>query len=351
MDIRAKWNILARHRVWSILGLLLPTSGAVFAWYVLQGPMVGVTQQLGDLGQEPLRPVSCELVSLLEELREALQDGSPASQRYLQAVVTQVAAAEPFDHLQALVAQERDPGPLEVLAQAVVVRSHTLQRIGDPAELRPLLDRLATEADPALRAALVRPLGKTIEPSQGLYARLIQDPAAEVREAVVANILAEQLIGYGHVPEIAERAIAVAAAARAVDPEAGAQILENVIIKTAGTASVEKVLDLLQADNARLREGAATALGTVGASETHRVAEALVAQYRSEPNMEVRKSIIQAIVHMGFANTIPTLESLRGSDSTSDAEIDVWLAALQLDRQEWEPLLREKERLAKAKGL
>jgi len=313
--------------------------------------MVGVAQQLGDLGQEPLRPVSCELVSLLEELREALQDGSPASQRYLQAVVTQVAAAEPFDHLQALVAQERDPGPLEVLAQAVVVRSHTLQRIGDPAELRPLLDRLATEADPALRAALVRPLGKTIEPSQGLYARLIQDPAAEVREAVVANILAEQLIGYGHVPEIAERAIAVAAAARAVDPEAGAQILENVIIKTAGTASVEKVLDLLQADNARLREGAATALGTVGASETHRVAEALVAQYRSEPNMEVRKSIIQAIVHMGFANTIPTLESLRGSDSTSDAEIDVWLAALQLDRQEWEPLLREKEQLAKAKGL
>ncbi|MEW6105234.1 MAG: hypothetical protein AB1563_02585, partial [Bacillota bacterium] len=62
-----------------------------------------------------------------------------------------MAAAEPFDHLQALVIQERDPGLLEVLAQAVVVRSHTLQRTGDPAELRPLLDRLATEADPALR--------------------------------------------------------------------------------------------------------------------------------------------------------------------------------------------------------
>jgi HEAT repeat protein len=263
----------------------------------------------------------------------------------------QVAAASSFDDLRLLFAQERDPAVLEVLAQALVSRSHVLGRIGEPTELRPLLDRLATEANPALRAAMIRPLGATIEPVSGLYARLIQDPVPEVREAVVANILAEQRVGYGHIREIAERAIAVAVAARPVDPEAGARILANVDIHTASTIFVDQVLNLLQANNPRLRAGTAVALGTVGAAEAQRVTQALIARYQTEPDKDVRKNILQGIVHLGFADAVPTLESLRGIDRALTAEIDLWIAALQLNRQEWETLLREKDHLAKARGV
>lgn len=341
----------SQRRIWTVLGVTLPLFGLGVLWYVLQGPRVGETQQIGNVGQDSLRPVPCELPTLLSDFRDALREGSPALQRYLGETVTQVAAASSLDELRSLVAPEQDPQVLEALARATVLRSHVLERIGDATELQPLLDRLATEGNPVLRAVVVRSLGETLEPVSGLYASLIQDPAPEVREAVVANIVAAEQMSYGQDRSFAERAIAVAIAARNTDPKAGARILESVDIRTASTNSVDQVLDLLLADNVAVRKGAATVLGTVGITEAQRVLQMLTARYGEESERSVRKSILQTITRLGFANSVPILSSLRGVDGALDAEIDIWLAALQLNRQDWKSLLREKENLAKVRGL
>jgi hypothetical protein len=341
----------SQRRGWIILGATLPLLGFGLLWYMLQGPRVGETQPIGKVGQDALRPVPCELPTLLSDFRDALREGSPALQRYLGEMVAQVAAASSLDELRSLVAREQDPQVLEALARATVLRSHVLERIGDATELQPLLDRLATEGNPVLRAVVVRAFGETLEPVGGLYTSLIQDPAPEVREAVVANIVAAEQMSYGQDQSFAERAIAVAVAAKNIDPQTSGRILENVDIRTARTNFVTQVLDLLLADNVALRKGAAIGLGTVGIAETQRVLEILATRYREETERSVRKSILQTMVRLGFANSASLLSSLRGVDSALDAEIEIWLLALQLNRQEWESLLQEKEKLAKARGL
>lgn len=81
---------------------------------MLQGPRVGETQQIGKVGQDALRPIPCELLTLLSDFRDALREGSPALQRYLGEMVAQVAAASSLDELRSLVAQEQDPQVLVV---------------------------------------------------------------------------------------------------------------------------------------------------------------------------------------------------------------------------------------------
>lgn len=266
-------------------------------------------------------------------------------------MIAQVAAATPFEELRSLVAQEQEPKVLEALARATVLRAYVLERIGDVVELKPLLDRLASEANPILRAVVIRSLGETLEPVSGLYVNLIQDSAPEVREAVVANILTAEKMSYGYNKDFAQRAIAAAFAAKSIDPRASAKILEGVDIRTANPESVNQVMSLLLAEDVALRKGAAVALGTVGTTEAQRVLQTLAVRYREESERSVRKTLLQAIVRIGFADAVPLLLSLRSIDSVLEAELDSWLAALQLHRQEWESVLREKEKLAKARGI
>src|SRR5712692_3167923 len=141
MNSKAKLSALSGRIFQTTLGILALIISVGLALYSLKGPMPAGTQQLGDIGEEPLRPVSCQFASVLSDLREALHQGSPAAQKYLREVTVQVAASGSFEELQVLVAQEQDPQVLEVLALAVVSRSHILQRIGDPVELSPLLER------------------------------------------------------------------------------------------------------------------------------------------------------------------------------------------------------------------
>lgn len=329
----------------------VPTLGLAVLWYVLQGPKIGETQLIGTVGQDSLHPVPCEFSVLLSDFRHALREGTPAFQRYLGEMIAQVAAATPFEELRSLVAQEQEPKVLEALARATVLRAYVLERIGDVVELKPLLDRLASEANPILRAVVIRSLGETLEPVSGLYVNLIQDSVPEVREAVVANILTAEKMSYGYNKDFAQRAIAAAFAAKSIDPRASAKILEGVDIRTANPESVNQVMSLLLAEDVALRKGAAVALGTVGTTEAQRVLQTLAVRYREESERSVRKTLLQAIVRIGFADAVPLLLSLRSIDSVLEAELDSWLAALQLHRQEWESVLREKEKLAKARGI
>jgi HEAT repeat protein len=286
-----------------------------------------------------------------------MQNGSPIYQQYLRETLirTVVAAAVAGNakDISMLFAREEDSAALEALAMAIVTYAGVME---DGELVHPLLERLKSETVPAPRAALVRALARTRGPASALlkqigalgYEELIQDPAPEVREAIVANLIAEDSVNPGF-PEIPDNAIAVAV--RSLDPETGGRILESVSILSASAESIDKVLALLYSDHLPLRRGAAKALGTVKAAHAHRVIQELEARYRIESDRDVRKNILEAIVRLGFANAAPILMSLRGLDLTLEAEIDTWLEALKLNRQQWMYLRREKERLAKIKGL
>jgi hypothetical protein len=61
----------------------------------------------------------------------------------------------------------------------------------------------------------------------------------------------------------------------------------------------------------------------------------------------VRKAALEGLARLGLSSARPQLESLRGVDAALDPEIDAWLRAMKLNLQEWELLLREKQRLRK----
>jgi hypothetical protein len=278
-------------------------------------------------------------------------------QQYLRETVIRAAVATTvagvMKELPLLLAQERTPAALEALAMAVVTYAGVAE---DGGLLHPLLARLQNEPVPARRAALVRALARTRGPASMIlkehstvnYEDLIQDPAPEVREAIVANLIAEDSVNPGF-PEIPDNAIAVAV--RSPDPETAGRILESVSILSASAESVDKVLALLHSDRLPLRRGAVTALGTVKAMHARRAMQELEARYRIEQDRNVRQHILAALARLGFASATPILASLRGIDGTLDAEIDVWLEALKLKRQQWTHLQQEKNRLAKARGV
>lgn len=354
-----KWqrNSISRKRIGTVLSLI----GLVFTgwalWSVLQGPPPGETQQAGGVGRVPLQPVPCALPALLEDLRAGVRDGSPVYRKYLRETFIRAAVAaavaSPIQELPLLFAQEREAAVLEVVAMAIVTHAGVAEDVN---LLRPLLDRLARETAPPSRAALVRALARTRGPASTLlkqldtltYEELIRDPAPEVREAVVANLLAEDSVNPGF-QDIPDNAIAVAA--RSADPQVGGRILEGISIRDASAESVDKVLVLLRSDQVPLRRGAAAALGTLGGAHARRAMDALATQYRIESDKNVRKKILEAVARLGLGSAVPILVSLRGIDSTLDAEIDIWIEALRLNRQQWAHLQQEKERLAQARGL
>jgi hypothetical protein len=302
MDIKTRLIALARRSSPTALGTIAFVVGVGLVVYLLHGSTPAGTQQLGDVGEAPLLPTSCQLPLLVSDLRVAFREGSPAAQRYVRDILVDTAAAASLNDLQSLVAQEQD------------ARSHTLQRIGDSTELQPLLERLETEKIPELRAALIRPLEATLEPVKGLYSDLIRDPSSEVRKAVAEVVVAGEKISHGNIQEFAERAISVAVAAQEVDPDAGAKILEQEDIKTASEEAISSLLTLLEVNNSQLRGAAAIALGTVSAAQAERTTNALVARYQIELDRTVRSNILQAIVHIGFSRAIPILESLRNGE-------------------------------------
>ncbi|MFP2933372.1 HEAT repeat domain-containing protein, partial [Pyxidicoccus sp. 3LG] len=71
----------------------------------------------------------------------------------------------------------------------------------------------------------------------------------------------------------------------------------------------------------------------------------LVELYRTDKDPAVRKAALQGLARLGQSSARPLLESLRGVDRGMDPEIDAWLSAMSLNLQEWELLLREKQRL------
>ncbi|MBZ4416242.1 HEAT repeat domain-containing protein [Myxococcus sp. RHSTA-1-4] len=295
-----------------------------------------------------LEPATCTVESMLDDVRGALKGGSPALRRYVKWRLREAALAMPADALQAALARESDPAVLEALGGALATKASNAE---SPALVQPLLARASGDSDPAIRAAAVRglrgvPSVEFMEKNGGVvtYEQLVRDASPEVRAAVAENLVSESADVYsGHDRRVSEAAVATATAAE--DPAVAAKLLGEVSMEAVGPGAVEQVMKHLRAEDPALRASAATAMGGVPGASSQLAMQSLVDLYKSDQDPAVRKAALQGIARLGMSGSRPVLESLRGVDRAMDPEIDAWLSALSLNLQEWELLLREKQRL------
>ena len=295
-----------------------------------------------------LKPTACTVEGMLDDVRAALKGGSPALQRYVKLRLREASLAMSAEGLQAALARETDPAMLEAMGAALATKASNAE---DPTLLQPLLARASGDADPSVRAAAVRAMRGTpsvefMEKNGGVvnYEQLVRDASPEVRAAAADNLVAESAEVYsGHDRKVSETAVAAAAAAE--DPAVAAKLLGEVSMEAVGPGAVEQVRKQLRSDAPTLRAAAATAMGGVPGAAADGARSALVDLYKSDSNPAVRKAALQGLARLGQSSARPLMESLRGVDRAMDPEIDAWLSAMSLNLQEWELLLREKQRL------
>jgi hypothetical protein len=318
--------------------------------WVLAGGGLLTPPALAADGQKPIQQITCSLPAMLEDLRAALKTGTPEFQRYMKEIIKEAALGLPLDELVSAIERERDPAILEALAAGLSTKS---SNASDPKLLRPLLVRAMKDSDAKARAAALRGLRginsvEVMEKNADVasYEQLIRDASPEVREAVVENITHESVTVFaGQNAAVAEAAVSLATAS--ADPELAAKLLRGVSMEHVSSEGVRTLTRHLQADSSNLRAAAAIALGGVPAAEAPGARSSLQELYRQERDPGVRKAILQSIAQLGLASAVPTLEGLRGVDSTLAPEVDAWLAALRIPVQEWSLIRREKERLRK----
>ena len=297
----------------------------------------------GAANEPQAESAMCALDWVIESARTGLHQGSDAYKKYLRALIKEAALTMPVDALRAAVEKETDPAVLEALGAALATRASYDE---DPTMLAVLLERAARDGDPKLRAAALRGLRATgsvetmmsFDDSFG-YEALVKDPSPEVRAVVADNLVAENQEVYGgRDARVADTAARVAAASP--DPAIAERILSSISMEQASGETVAGLRESLAAADPRLRAGAALALGS--APPDPATPQALVAQFRRERELEVRKAILHALARHGQATAVPLLTSLRGESPVLDAEIDAWIAALGLGLQEWHLIVREK---------
>jgi hypothetical protein len=295
------------------------------------GPAVGGSAA-ASAPPDMLRPVACELDSLLEEYRRG--KASPAYRRYVREQLQGILESLPPEELWALVESEEDPEVLELVASLWVTRFNLTQEFS---VLERMVARAERERDPVRRAAMVRSLVATGDPSSELlagkestrntYRALVNDPAPEVRQAVVDNLTAEAARNFGRFQGVAEQAVALAAAAE--EPKTAAGLLQASALEAVRPQALSTVRGMLESSKApEVRAAAAKALGTVPSSELRPTLELLAARYKAEPDRSVRSALLESLSRLGLSQAPSYLQRLKGVDSALDGEIDTWLRLL-----------------------
>lgn len=290
----------------------------------------------------------CTAEGLFADVRAAMKIGSPAMRRYVTKLMREAALVLPSELLLEELAREHDPAVIEVLGAALVAKAETLD---DTRLVAAILARALQDDDPAQRAAAVRALRgsgsvELMEANGGEidYPRLIGDAAADVRTAVVGNLVAEDRDVYsGHSQELSEAALRTAFSTD--DVTAAAALLSQVSTEGVGPEAARSLLRGLDAERCELRAASARALGGLSPSAAGDAATALVARYRSDDDAVVRRAILESLARLERQRAIPTFESLRAIDTRLDGEIAAWIAVLRLGLTEWPLILREKSRL------
>lgn len=303
---------------------------------------------------EALKEVPCELKPLVEEFRQS--SASPAYRRYVAQQLRGRRDSLPAETLWAQLVAEQEAPVLELLAELWVAR---YARNPDARVLERLVEHLSSRREPALRAALVRALRHSGEPStellgrsvlrgQDVYAAWVKDEAPEVRQAVVENVRVEAARNFGRFQGVAEKAVALAR--EATDPQVQAALLTASSLEAARAPAVERVRELLQkSEHPEVRTAAAKALGTVSVAQAAQSTKALAARYATESERPVRGAILEAISRLGLSQAVPVLQKLRGVDASMQDEVERWLTLLSSHPQTWE-LLDKDRRAMDARG-
>ncbi|WP_309896657.1 HEAT repeat domain-containing protein [Archangium sp.] len=290
-----------------------------------------------------LQGESCSVDGLMDSIRRGLESNSEAYKKYLRTVLREAAPTLPDNELKAAFERETDPVMAEHLAAALVART---ERGADPQAIKAVAKRALEESNPAVRAATVRSLRRTsaLESTDGVYEQLVRDASPEVRQEVATNIIEDIQHVYAGIHPPASNA-AVSAAVAATDPKVTAKILGNLDTQRISAESTGKIQSLLRDEDVEVRKAAALALGGVPAEQMASARQSVLALYRDERNIEVRKALLQSIAQLGFIGAVPELQRLRSLEPRLAPEIDVWIRVLSLDLQEWNLILREKQRL------
>jgi hypothetical protein len=290
-----------------------------------------------------LQGESCSVEGLMDSIRQGLQSKSEAYKKYLRTLLRESAVTLPDSELRAAFERETDPVMAEHLAAALVART---ERGADPEAIKVVAKRAVEERDPAVRAATVRSMRRTsaLENTGDMYEQLVRDASPEVRQEAATNIVEDIQYVYAGFHGPASDA-AVKAAAASTDPKVTAKILGSMDTQKISAESAGRIQSLLRSDAAEVRKAAALALGGVPAEQMASARQAVLAMYRDERDAGVRKALLQSIAQLGFLGAVPELQRLRGVDLSLAPEIDTWIRVLNMDLQEWNLILREKQRL------
>lgn len=286
---------------------------------------------------------SCSVQGLMDQIRRGMGSKSKAYKNYLRMLLREAAVTLPDAELRAAFERETDPVMAEHLAAAMVARS---EREADRDAMQAVAKRALEASDPAIRAATVRSMRRTgaIEKTGDMYERLVRDSSPEVRMEAAENLVADnQFVYAGQYGPATDAAVAAAAASN--DPKVTAKILGNLYTEKISAESASKLKGLLSSSEPEVRQAAALALGGVPAEHMASAREALTTMYRGERDPGVRKALVQSIAQLGFSGAVPELQRLRGVEPSLAPEIDAWIRVLQMGLQEWNLILREKQRL------
>jgi hypothetical protein len=309
--------------------------------FLLPAPVLA---QGASSGPAPvLQGESCSVQGLMDTIRRGLQSKSEAYKKYLRTLLRESAVTLPDSELRAAFERETDPVMAEHLAAALVART---ERGADPSAMQAVAKRALEDRDPAVRAATVRAMRRTSasENTGDMYERLVRDPSPEVRQEAATNLVEDNKHVYaGHYGPATDAAVAAAVAT--TDPKVAAKILGTLDTQKLGADSAGKLQRLLRSDEAEVRKAAATALGGVPAEQMASARESLLSMYRGERDAGVRKALLQSIAQLGFSSAVPDLQRLRSIEPSLAPEIDTWIRVLSMDLQEWNLILRERQRL------
>jgi hypothetical protein len=286
---------------------------------------------------------SCSVRGLMDQIRQGLGSKSKAYRDYLHAVLREAAVTLPSGELHAAFERETDPAMAEQLAAALVSRT---EREAEKGAIQAVVRRALEDRDPAIRAATVRAMRRTgaLEKTGDMYTRLMRDASPEVRMEAATNLVEDNEHVYsGYHAQATD--LAVLAATETSDPKVTAKLLGSLDTRKLGPEGGQKLLGLLGHESPDVRRSAALALGGVPAAQMGPAREALGSMYRGERDAGVRKALVQGIARLGYADAVPELRRLRGVDPGMAPEIDAWIRVLESGVQEWDLLLREKQRL------
>ncbi len=280
----------------------------------------------------------------MDSIRRGLGSKSEAYKKYLRTLLRESAVTLPDSELRAAFERETDPVMLEHLAAAMVART---ERGADPEAMKAVAKRALEERDPAVRAATLRALRRTsaLENTGDMYERLVRDPSPEVRQEAATNIVEDiQNVYSGFHGPASDSAVSAAVASS--DPKVTAKILGNLDTEKIGAESAQ------QAPVAAAQRGCRGAPG--GGHRARRSARGGDGQRPRSPCSPCTatrgipgcaRPSSRASPSWASPARCPTCQRLRSVDPSLAPEIDTWIRVLSMDLQEWNLILREKQRL------